>query len=455
MIERAREIALAIRGEKEMTIVGHADADGIAATAILAKALDREGICYEVRIVKQLDEDLIAELKEEGRFVAFLDLGSGMVDELDFRRAIMDHHIPGGFGQKLHLNPHLFGFDGSTDISGAGTAYMVAKALSPSNVDLSALAIVGAVGDMQTKTSRRLISLNRKILDDAIGAGKISSMGDIELFGRESRPIYKMLEYASDPIIPGITSNEAAAMSLLNATGIELRSGDRLRRWVDLSFDEKRSVVSSLVKYLVKRGYGKRARRLVGEVYIMSEEEEGTELHDAKEFSTLLNSTARYDMGEVGLEVAKGDRGDFLSRARSLLSGHRLQLAMGLDVLKEIGITRRGRVNQVHAGDAVRDTLLGTLLNMLLTSGEVDTNRPLVGFAKSDGGKIKVSSRGTEELVKRGLDLGKAMAEAALSVGGIGGGHDIAAGATIKEGDEGEFLGLVEEIVGRQYGGAD
>lgn len=453
MIARAQEIAETIRKESQIMIIGHADADGITATSIIASALEREGINYDFKIIKQLDEGTLSEIKKADHpLTAFVDLGSGSIDELDLKRVVMDHHLPGGSNEELHLNPHLFGIDGSVEISGAGTAYYVARALSDRNRDLSSLAIVGAVGDMQIKSEGRLVSLNREILKDAIESGKIAGIGDIGLFGRESKPIYKMLEYASDPVIPGITSNEAAALSFLNSAGIEMKDGDRWRRWVDLKLMERENIISALVKYLVRGGWGKRARRLVGEVYILSEEEKGTELHDAKEYSTLLNATARYDMGEIGVRVAMGDRGTYLKKARSALSGHRLQLAVGFDVLKEMGFIDGGAVNYVHAGDAIRDTLVGTLLNMALSSGDVAVDKPLIGFVESGNGKIKVSSRATQELVDRGLNLGKIMSKAAESVGGIGGGHNIAAGATIDSGKEMKFLELVDKMMEVQYG---
>jgi RecJ-like exonuclease len=42
------------------------------------------------------------------------------------------------------------------------------------------------------------------------------------------------------------------------------------------------------------------------------------------------------------------------------------------------------------------------------------------------------------------------MGEAAHSVGGVGGGHDIAAGATIPEGTESEFLKHLNRLIGQQ-----
>jgi single-stranded-DNA-specific exonuclease len=63
---------------------------------------------------------------------------------------------------------------------------------------------------------------------------------------------------------------------------------------------------------------------------------------------------------------------------------------------------------------------------------------------------VKVSSRGTQELIARGMDLSSAMRAVAEKVGGVGGGHNIAAGATIPASRKDEFLDLLDEMVGAQ-----
>src|SRR5437867_2464918 len=93
---------------------------------------------------------------------------------------------------------------------GAGCAYAVAKALSPKNTDLAAIAVVGAVGDIQDQEFRRLSGYNRTILADGIAAGVLEAGIDLRLFGRETRPAYKMLQYATDPWIPRVSGNEGA-----------------------------------------------------------------------------------------------------------------------------------------------------------------------------------------------------------------------------------------------------
>jgi len=79
------------------------------------------------------------------------------------------------------------------------------------------------------------------------------------------------------------------------------------------------------------------------------------------------------------------------------------------------------------------------------------TNRqlPIIAFADSNGG-VKVSSRGNQDLLRKGLNLGSAISEAAKAVGGAGGGHDIAAGAFIPREAMSEFLRILDLKIGIQ-----
>ena len=87
---------------------------------------------------------------------------------------------------------------------------------------------------------------------------------------------------------------------------------------------------------------------------------------------------------------------------------------------------------------------------MLLNSEEVSSDLPLIGFADKGNGEIKASARATEQLVKKGLNLSAAMKKAAVALNGVGGGHNIAAGATIPKGKEEEFLEILEREIKNQ-----
>ena len=443
-----------IKKSKQIHIVSHIDADGLTAGSIAYKTLERLGKDFSIEFVKQLDEDVIKNIKDKNHeLVWFTDLGSSIsTNYTDINKIITDHHeCPENSNKSFHLNPHLFGIDGGFEISGAGTTYLVSKAIDRKNMDLSALAIVGACGDIQDRKYGKLMGLNRDILTDGKKLEVIDSKIDIRYFGRETRPVYKLLQYANDPVIPGVTGRESSCITFLQELGIKLKDGDSWRRWIDLTKNERSLIISNIAQTLLAKGFGyKITKKIIGEVYILEKEEEGTEVHDAKEFATLLNSTARYDKYDVGLKVCLGDRDKYLKKAKNLLLGHRANLVEGLQFAREEGIVKREYLQFFHAGNGIRDTIVGIVTNMLLNSEDVNSNIPLIGFAFKDDGQVKASARGTEELVEKGLNLSAAMKKAASSLDGIGGGHNIAAGATIPRGKEEEFLDILEKEIKKQ-----
>ena len=152
----------------------------------------------------------------------------------------------------------------------------------------------------------------------------------------------------------------------------------------------------------------------------------------------------------MGLKVCLGDRDKWFKKARNLLIGHRHNLVEGIQFAKEEGIIKRKYLQFFHAGSGIRDTIIGIVANMLLNSEEISKDLPLVGFADKGEGEVKVSARATEELVEKGLNLSQAMKKAAIAFNGVGGGHNIAAGATIPKGKEEEFLDKLEKEIKTQ-----
>jgi RecJ-like exonuclease len=454
LLKRAEEIGKIIKSSKEIHIVSHIDADGITAGTIAYQTLKRLGKEFSIDFIKQLDEVTIKNLKDKNHeLVWFTDLGSSIsLSYPEINKVITDHHFcPEKSNLPFHLNPHLFNLDGGVDISGAGTTYLVSRAIDKKNMDLSALALVGACGDLQDRRNCKLVGINRDILVDGEKIDVIKSKIDIRFFGRETRPIYKMLQYSSDPIIPGLSGRESSCISFLQDLGIAMQDGDEWRKWIDLSKDERRLIISNIAHLLLTKGFGHRlTKRLVGEVYVLNQEKEGTEIHDAKEFATLLNSTARYGKYEVGLKVCLGNRDKWLKQARKLLLGHRHNLVEGLQYAREEGIIKRNHLQFFHAGTGIRDTIVGIVANMLLNSEDISSELPLIGFADKENGEVKASARGTEELVEKGLNLSIAMKKAASAFDSVGGGHNIAAGATIPKGKEEEFLEILEQVIKTQ-----
>jgi RecJ-like exonuclease len=480
LAEDAARCAGRLAAADRVLLASHIDADGLTSAAVASTALERAGIPHEVVFEKQLDAESVAGIAaREYDTVLFTDFGSGQLDLIaaherggDFEPVVADHHQPaqgeaadGGPAEtEYHLNPLLRGLNGASELSGAGAAYVLARALEPvgagrehghdaDNRDLAALAVVGAVGDMQA-SGGELHGANAGIVAEGVAAGVLEEGQDLAVYGKQTRPLPKLLEYATDTFVPGISNDEAGAIEFLRSLELDLQDeeGD-WRRWVDLDRAEQQAVTSGLVERAVRSGVpARKAENLVGTTYTLTGEPVGTELRDASEFSTLLNATARYERADVGLAVCRGDRDAALARARRLLRDHRRNLSAGLDWVKRTGVTSEEHLQWFDAGEEIRETIVGIVAGMAVGTSGVDRNRPIVAFARKSDEETKVSARGTPALVGRGLDLSTVMGEAADAVGGGGGGHDVAAGATIPAGREREFVVEEDRIVGEQLG---
>lgn len=444
----AKKLANIVAKWDDIVVVGHYDADGVTSTAILVSALKNAGKNVDFFNIKQLYSDELEKFQNAGEYIIFADMGAGQLpllcDSLEKPFLILDHHrIPSHGSYPLLLHPSPFGIDGSREISGAGVSYVFAKALG-APPDLSTLAIVGAVGDIQIVNSS-LIGYNRKILADAISAGKIFAHRDLALYGRASRPLPYMFVFSSDPVLPGLTANESAVHDFLSKTGIDLFRNGEWVRYVDLNEDEKRRLFTELAIYLSKRGWPEsRILSLIGEVYDITSEDLHSPLREVREFATLLNACGRHGHPEVGVMVAMGDRGSWLERALRLLSKHREMLRKGIEWVAENGVERFPNFYFFNAEDAIPASLVGVVAGMVYGSGIVPPDKPVIAMAYDGDTYVKVSARANSSLVRQGVDLAKALRIAAEAVGGEAGGHKPAAGARINRGDEGTFLRSLE-----------
>lgn len=452
MWRSAKAAAELVRSHKSDTvhIVTHIDADALSAAGVAATALRRARIEYKVTYCKSLDDAMVKRLNDENPALSwYTDLGSAVHHRLPKGdKIITDHHaVPDGEDALAfpHINPHLHGIDEEDSISGAGCAYYVATALDSHNGDLAATALVGALGDLQDQRLGKFTGLNRKILADAEAHGVMRSHDDLRFFGRSSRPLPRFLRYA-DPAIPGLGLDEDQIVDFLVTNRIRVRDGGRWRTWFDLD-DEERDRLTTAI--MTSYGAGVPLDKIRGENYDMLKETE-PELRCAKEFATLLNSTARYDRPEIGLALTTGERQSVLSIARTLLQGHRRSLGGAIQYAQKQGLTDLGPLAYFHAGNHIRDTILGIVTGILLGGGQGGGQKVLVGLADNGQGGIKVSTRAPDLLVQRGANLSQAVSHAASAVGGSGGGHAGAAGATLPLGREDEFLKALADALGRQ-----
>jgi len=455
-LERAAD---AIRAADNILVVTHIDADGIASGGIASITLDRLGKRYRILFEKKITEDTVAMINGSTEDTVWIcDLGSAYLSE--FKRSgivVTDHHIPDpkwrskqtsvdDFERIHHLNPHTYGVSGSYEVSGAGMTYLLSKTIDENNKDLAYLALIGAVGDLQDNRESKLIGYNRAFLQEAVSEGDVTVVEDIRCFGRDYRPLVQFLQYSNDLSIPGISDNAPGCNALFSDLGIPLKKGSETRTWRDLTADEKRAVTERLLSYLDDE---EAKGRLFGEIYAITRYESYPGLRDVKEFATMLNSCGRYDDAETGLRICRGDLTALEDAERNRLD-HRKHISSALSYIKENHLLRERRFLQYFdAGPEIRETVVGIVAGIMLNSGDTNRGLPIFAFADADDG-IKVSARANRSLTDRGLDLSSIMKTASEIVGGYGGGHKVAAGATIPRGKEEEFLDIVEDLISSQ-----
>lgn len=433
-------------------LISHIDADGISSAAIMSLALDRLGINHDVHFTSL---DGIPSL-ELGDLTIFLDMGSGQIDYLlaehnDKEIIIVDHH-QGDYPESpfLEINPNKFGYSGSEEVSGSGLSYLLSLELDSNNKDLSSIAIVGAVGDMQGSWGG-LKGLNRDILLDSIETGLVKAQEDLLLYGRSTRPIYKSLQYFSDPPIPGITGSDSNAMALLNSLGIPCYEG-YWRTVSDMTSDEKKKLATEIIRKTIMAVPQEYVcyipQMIMGESYSLLKEEERSPLRDAAEFATCLNACGKNGRPEVGYYVCKGNRGIYFDILLGLLRKHRQNIARSINIVESRGVTIKEKF-QYFDGSGINDTIIGTVASLVLGNQDTDPFLPILAFTNmtNDPNIYKISARCSKLLVLKGLNLGKEIKKSAEAVGGKGGGHPPACGAYVPIDKLTEFLNIFEENV--------
>ncbi len=460
LTRRAKAAAALVGTAAHVVVAHHIDADGVSAGAVAAEALARAGISFETVACKSLDDAHIARLNERMTASSSLDpvlwlcdFGSTAYMRLPGNKVVCDHHelVRDGTEESFpHVNPLLDDLPGDS-ISGAGCAYLVAEAMDAANHDLRPLALVGATADLQDRRDGELHGCNAALLAAARAEGQVSVLVDLAWFGIETRDLGAFFRFC-DPAIPGLADGRVAE-SLATDLAIPWTTPEgKVRTWNSLNEAEKYRFRSAVVDHALDVGWSPDdVGRLWRQVILFPNEEPQSPVREAQAFATLLNSTARYGKPEVGLAVAAGDRKASYQEALELLSGHRRHLVGAMQAFARHEMTNLQGIQWVHLERDVKDTVVGIACGMALGGGaHVRGDLALVGLAYADAGHTKVSGRAPQALQDAGIDLATAMREAASGVGGVGGGHKGAAGATIPTKDEQAFLQRLDSVVARQ-----
>ena len=371
---QAKEI---IENSKDIKVYSHIDCDGICSGAILSTILDRQNKEHEIEFVNL---DVLDNIELTHELTIFSDLGSGQNIDGKARKGqkiiVLDHHPPlRDLDYKndknythLEINPMHHGIDGSYYVCGGGLCYFLAKEFG--YTDLSWIGVLSAIGDMQNTKSGHFEGLNEIIQQDAIDGGYLElTKDDLNIYGRNTRPLFIALSYFSDVKLP-ITNNTAETMAILEELGIDEKYNRKTLN--QLTQEEKNRLIQYLISMLAKVVPGKYVRYIpqliIGDAYTFLKEDPQSFLRDGSEFSTAMNACGRNSEEKVAMEVLKGDRFVALDELESVSLDHRRNLAQSIAQVAEGDETNIIEMEnlQYFDGTGIKPEIVGTITGMIL-----------------------------------------------------------------------------------------
>jgi single-stranded-DNA-specific exonuclease len=431
----AAELIASFPQETLVRVISHYDADGISAAAIICHALQRAGYGFHATLSKTGPSIFETLQYEDNTLIIFSDMGSGQLQEIENLKCkvvICDHHVPLSTTIKngIHLNSHLVGFDGGRDACGASMAFALAESMDAGNADLAWLAITGAIGDRQGENGFQ--GYNQKILQDALTKGYIEQRQALAL---PPGPIQESLESSTHPFFVSFSGKKDSSLSLLQSLEIDPQTPVH-----HLDDSQKNRLLNVLQEQLVTQG-------VIDSEGLMVQVPFSHKKGNLSTFASLLNACGRLKQAGLGLSICLGDD-DLLKEGQSIQATYRQDILTGMQQIEKKGVTQ---LDSLQYFTLEQETLGGTIAGLSLKYlPQIDHSKPIFSLSTKEK-KIHISGRTTHPLVQKGMDLASALRTAAQAVGGQGGGHPIAAGASIPVGTEKEFLATLDVTIRQTF----
>ena len=438
--ERARRLVLG--HPQRWRVIYHYDADGIASASCAVRALARLGYPAQATALTGVERERVAALLAESPGpLLVVDTGASWLDLFARHAApvvVLDHHKYPGVPRPPPLpdsvafvNPLDWGVDGMSEMSASTLTWLFTVFLDPTNWDNAAWGLSGAIGDRQHVGGFR--GLNGRLVEEAIARSVLVRRVGLALFGPT---LASALSTSIDPFFRGLSGRPAAAETFLRELAL-----DPGRPPADLSAEERDRLASAL------RARLEEAKILPEFTALLDQERWWVPAlgADAEELSNLQNACGRAGVPGVGIAFALGDPAAG-ERARTAEAGWRSGILGGLRRIEDGGVNSMRFLRWfVSPEPTLAGTQAGLAMNYLLPP-----DLPVFVFTEHGEAPTKLSARGTLRQVGHGLDLANVCRSAAEAVGGEGGGHRVASGATIPAGRREAFLAAADRALADQ-----
>lgn len=412
--------------DREVQIISHFDTDGITSATIMIQSLKKSDQKFSLKIVKRLEDDLIYQLPKN-KIILFLDLASGTLNHIEKAGLkdvfIIDHHeIDQEIPKEVSiLNPMLHDKE---KISTSGLTYLFCKEMDSENKEFAKLAVLGMIGDLMENS---IDLLDKDILKEE-GIKKRKGL----LLYPSTRPLNRVLEYSSQPYIPGITGNSEGVIELLREAGIETVNG-KYKSLIELGEEEMKRLVTSIIL----RNPKTKNREIIGDIFLIKF---FNKLEDARQLSAMVNACSRLGESGVALQFCM-ELPWARKEAETIHVKYKQHIVSGLEFASKAEKIQGKGFLIINAKNQIKDTMVGTIASILSNSSIYEEGTIITTMAYYED-KIKVSSR---NVGRNGRNVREILSNVINEIGGEVGGHEFAAGCMISRENEKKFIDALKK----------
>lgn len=414
-------------------LIGHYDADGLISLSIIAKILYQRRIPFILRISETLNVNEIKESAFSKIVILDFQLNEEIIKVAEEKRILLiDHHPLKSETEKLLLlHPSILGINDEYSACSSTLAYLVARNIDDSFVDLSPLAIAGALEDkMDIEEKRSFRGINKLVLDEAEEAGLINKEEGLICYTDFSDTIPKIISLSFEPFFPNLFSSQEKAMEYLKRCDIDNKYFNK--SYNEISKNEIAEITKKIAKQLLKEGYSASlVEKLYGYNFI-------TSLH-------IKHRNLRFIAKSIDYLARSSNFSDFLN---SLFNERLYRFPFEKYFNEYISLIERTLLKWIYEKKTKEykklfylkfegkiDRFVGSFANLLISS---NINKPVIVIASEfSDEEYKLSLRANEAFTG---DLASLVSIIAKKHGGNGGGHRKACGAIIPKAYIEDFL---------------
>ncbi|MGD1834561.1 MAG: hypothetical protein ACPKQO_02435 [Nitrososphaeraceae archaeon] len=345
--------------EKNIIIISKKNTDCIIASSIFAYALLRKGSKFSIRVVDDINSDVISKISSENHdFQLFLDHDNNYISKIN--KSFKDRCIIINNSENIEktkeitsiINPYLYGIIDKNEISLSGLAFLISEYLDKKNKTLCGLSMVGAMSERQDVGEKKsFVGINSNILSKALSLGILEKKIDFVFANFNKSPLYEALIFNTTPYIHGITWNKQNCLKVLKNSGINTHRNGIWKTFDEISQQDKNAILDSIIKFVfLSSNYNNNenieliSNNLISNIYSFIEEDDSTILYTVRGFYEVISASLNQGKSGLAIEICVGNKNAIINKIEKMIIEYKTRI---MEIISTI-FNERWRITDKH-----------------------------------------------------------------------------------------------------------